>query len=107
MYTCISRSLKTLKVRMEEHQKNSLIVGRWLEQHPGVVSVRHPGLPSHPQHELVKRQCYGHSGMMSFYLKGGLEESKKFLSSLKVSINRIKKAIFRIHLTHILVDNPR
>ena len=78
------RSLKTLKVRMEEHQRNSLIVGRWLEQHPGVVSVRHPGLPSHPQHELVKRQCYGHSGMMSFYLKGGLEESKKFLSSLKV-----------------------
>lgn len=81
----MSRSLKTLKVRMEEHQKNALIVGRWLEQHPGVVSVRHPGLPSHPQHELVKRQCYGHSGMMSFYLKGGLEESKTFLSSLKVN----------------------
>lgn len=80
----VNRSLKTLKVRMEEHQKNSLIVGRWLEQHPGVESVRHPGLPSHPQHELVKRQCYGHSGMMSFYLKGGLEESKKFLSSLKL-----------------------
>merc|ERR1712045_115775 len=80
----VNRSLKTLKVRMEEHQKNALIVGRWLEQHPGVMSVRHPGLPSHPQHELVKRQCYGHSGMMSFYLKGGLEESKKFLSSLKL-----------------------
>jgi len=79
----VNRSLKTLKVRMEEHQKNALIVGRWLEQHPGVESVRHPGLPSHPQHELVKRQCYGHSGMMSFYLKGGLEESKTFLSSLK------------------------
>ena len=79
------RSLKTLKVRMEEHQKNALIVGKWLEQHPGVVSVRHPGLPSHPQHELVKRQCYGHSGMMSFYLKGGLNESKKFLSALKVN----------------------
>ena len=45
---------------MEEHQKNALIVGRWLEQHPGVEKVRHPGLPSHPQHELVKRQCYGH-----------------------------------------------
>jgi len=80
----VNRSLKTLKVRMEEHQKNALIVGRWLEKHPGVMSVRHPGLPSHPQHELVKRQCYGHSGMMSFYLKGGLEESKKFLSSLKL-----------------------
>merc|ERR1712227_803614 len=80
----VNRSLKTLKLRMEEHQKNALIVGRWLEQHPGVEKVRHPGLPSHPQHELVKRQCYGHSGMMSFYLKGGLNESKKFLSALKL-----------------------
>merc|ERR1712048_958677 len=61
-----------------------LAVGRWLEQHPCVVSVRHPGLPSHPQHELVTRQCYGHSGMMSFYIKGGLEESKAFLSALKL-----------------------
>ena len=81
---CLVRSLKTLKIRMEEHQKNGLAVGRWLEQHPCVVSVRHPGLPSHPQHELVLRQCYGHSGMMSFYLKGGLQESKAFLSALKV-----------------------
>ena len=47
--------------------------------------VRHPGLPSHPQHELVKRQCCGHSGMISFYLKGGLEESRRLLSSMKVS----------------------
>ena len=70
---------------MEEHQKNALIVGKWLEQHPCIESVRHPGLPSHPQHELVKRQCYGHSGMMSFYIKGGLEESKAFLSALKVT----------------------
>merc|ERR1712045_838915 len=69
----VNRSLKTLKIRMEEHQKNALIVGKWLEKHPSVISVRHPGLPSHPQHELVKRQCYGHSGMMSFYLMGGYE----------------------------------
>ena len=73
---------------MEEHQKNALIVGKWLEQHPCIESVRHPGLPSHPQHELVKRQCYGHSGMMSFYIKGGLEESKAFLSALKVTNSR-------------------
>ena len=86
VYCCALRSLKTLKIRMEEHQKNALIVGRWLEKHPCVVSVRHPGLPSHPQHELVRRQCYGHSGMMSFYLRGGLSESKKFLSALKVVI---------------------
>jgi len=80
----VNRSLKTLKVRMEEHQRNALEVGRWLEAQQAVESVRHPGLPSHPQHDLVKRQCYGHSGMISFYLKGGLAESTKFLSSLQM-----------------------
>merc|ERR1719516_337171 len=69
---------------MISFQKNALVVGRWLEKHPGIESVRHPGLPSHPQHSLVLKQCYGHSGMISFYLKGKLEESKKFLSALKV-----------------------
>merc|ERR1711976_61403 len=68
----VNRSLKTLKLRMEEHQKNSLIVGKFLEGHAHVEKVRHPGLPSHPQHELLKKQCYGHSGMISFYLKGKL-----------------------------------
>lgn len=78
------RSLKTLRLRMEQHQKNSLEVGRWLEKHPAVESVLHPGLPSHPQHHIVLKQCYGHSGMISFYLKGKLAESRKLLSSLKV-----------------------
>jgi len=76
--------LKTLRVRMEEHQRNAVAVGRFLEHHPAVVSVRCPSLPSHPQHELVKRQQFGHSGMLSFYMKGALEHSKIFLSSLQV-----------------------
>merc|ERR1719244_579540 len=80
----VNRSLKTLRVRMEEHQRNSLVVGRYLEKHSAVETVRHPGLPSHPQHDLVQRQCYGHSGMVSFYLKGKLPESRKFLSALKL-----------------------
>lgn len=80
----VNRSLKTLRVRMEEHQRNSLKVGEWLEAHPAVHSVRHPGLPSHPQHHLVKQQQYGHSGILSFYLKGGLKESKTLLSALKM-----------------------
>merc|ERR1719331_1507028 len=82
----VNRSLKTLKLRMEEHQKNGLKVGKFLEGHYAVEKVRHPGLPSHPQHELAKRQMSGHSGMISFYLKGGLEESEKFLKALKVII---------------------
>jgi len=80
----VNRSLKTLRVRMEEHQKNSLVVGEWLEKHPAILSVRHPGLPSHPQHAIVKKQQYGHSGMISFYLKGGLQESRDLLSALKL-----------------------
>ncbi|XP_023325119.1 cystathionine gamma-lyase [Eurytemora carolleeae] len=80
----VNRSLKTLRLRMEQHQKNSLEVGRWLEKHPAVESVLHPGLPSHPQHHIVLKQCYGHSGMISFYLKGKLAESRKLLSSLKL-----------------------
>ena len=81
---CIETANCTVQVRMEEHQRNALEVGRWLEAQQAVENVRHPGLPSHPQHELVKRQCYGHSGMISFYLKGGLAESTKFLSSLQM-----------------------
>lgn len=69
---------------MEQHSKSSLIVAKFLESHKFVEKVLHPGLPSHPQHELALRQTYGHSGIMSFYIKGGLDESKKFLQSIKV-----------------------
>jgi len=80
----VNRSLKTLKLRMETHQKNGLEAAKFLENHPKVESVRHLLLESHPQYEVVKRNQYGHSGMLSFYLKGGLEESRKFLKALKV-----------------------
>ncbi|RZC42588.1 cystathionine gamma-lyase, partial [Asbolus verrucosus] len=80
----VNRSIKTLALRMKQHMKNSLEVGKFLEKHPKVEKVLHPGLPSHPQHELFKKQTSGCSGMVAFYLKGGLEESKKFLSALKV-----------------------
>ncbi|XP_068200453.1 cystathionine gamma-lyase [Palaemon carinicauda] len=81
----VNRSLKTLAVRMEQHMKNGIAVARFLEKHPCVDKVIHPALPSHPQHELAKRQCYGHSGMLSFYIKGNnLEASKKFFKQLKV-----------------------
>jgi cystathionine gamma-lyase len=80
----LNRSLKTLKIRMEEHQKNGLAVAKYLEAHSNVESVRHLLLKSHPNYELVKKQQYGHSGMVSFYLKGGLDESRKFLQALKL-----------------------
>ncbi|CAG4978103.1 unnamed protein product [Parnassius apollo] len=82
----VNRSLKTLALRMEKHQKSSYIIAKWLENHPKVTEVLHPGLPSHPQHEIAKKQMSGHSGVFSFKHSGGLEESRKFLSSLKVFI---------------------
>ena len=69
---------------MREHQKNAFAVARFLETSPHVIEVMYPGLPSHPQHELARRQCRGYSGMVSFRIKGTLENAKKFLESLKV-----------------------
>ena len=65
-----SISLKTLKLRMDEHMKNGLIVANFLESSPFVLKVISPALPSHPQYDLILRQQYGHSGMIAFYLKG-------------------------------------
>ncbi|BFZ16617.1 hypothetical protein BsWGS_19655 [Bradybaena similaris] len=82
-YLC-NRGLKTLPVRMKEHMKNGLAVARFLESHPAVEKVVHPGLPSHPQYDLAKRQMIGYSGMLIFYIKGGLQEARTFTKSLKI-----------------------
>ncbi|XP_075976505.1 cystathionine gamma-lyase-like [Anticarsia gemmatalis] len=82
----VSRGLKTLALRMEQHKKTSLIIANWLLTHENVIDVLHPGLPTHPQHEIAKRQVSGHSGIFSFKHSGGLEQSKKFLCSLKIFI---------------------
>ncbi len=80
----VNRGLKTLHVRMRVHQENAMIVAEHLEKHPLVKKVIYPALKSHPQHEIWKKQCKGMSGMISFYMKGGLEQAKTFLSCLKV-----------------------
>ncbi len=69
----VLRGLKTLAVRMRQHEENALAVAEFLQDHPEVEKVSYPGLPSHPQHELAKRQMSGFSGMVSFTLKGGAE----------------------------------
>lgn len=80
----VNRGLKTLHVRMRAHYENALAVAQYLENNERVERVLYPALPSHPQHKIHKSQTKGMSGMMSFYLKGGLEESRTFLSSLKI-----------------------
>lgn len=77
----VNRSLKTLELRMQQHMKHGLAVAVFLQSHPYVEKVIHPYLPSHPQHEIAIRQTSGHSGMVSFYLKG---DSSKFLKALKI-----------------------
>ncbi|ORX79158.1 cystathionine gamma-synthase [Anaeromyces robustus] len=79
-----NRGVKTLAVRMEQHQKNALAVAKFLEAHPLVEAVYYPGLESHPQHELAKKQMKGFGAMMSIRIKGNLDTSNKFLSSLKI-----------------------
>lgn len=78
------RGLKTLAVRMTTHESNALALARFLESHPGVEDVIYPGLPSHPQHELAKRQMSGFGGMISIRVKGGLDEARTFMKSLKL-----------------------
>ncbi|XP_021563047.1 cystathionine gamma-lyase [Carlito syrichta] len=79
-----NRGLKTLQVRMEKHFKNGMAVAQFLESNPWVEKVIYPGLPSHPQHELAKRQCTGCTGMISFYIKGTLQHAETFLKNLKL-----------------------
>lgn len=77
------RSTKTLHVRMERHCENAAKVAAHLDAHPKVEKVIYPGLPSHPQHELAKAQMPGFGGMITIYIKGGLEESRAMLEKTK------------------------
>ena len=72
------RGLKTLHLRMKAHCENAQALAEWLDSHPAIEKVIYPGLKSHPQHELAKRQMDGFGGMVSIYIKGGLEAAKRF-----------------------------
>ncbi|KAL1930769.1 hypothetical protein VTP01DRAFT_10931 [Rhizomucor pusillus] len=78
------RGLITLEVRMRKHEENALAVAQFLEENPNVDQVLYPGLPSHPQHELAKRQQKGFGGMLSVRMKGELSNVQRLVSELKV-----------------------
>jgi len=80
----VLRGLKTLAIRMEEHNKNALGIAHWLEKHPKVERVLHPGLDSHPQHALAKKQMTGFGGTFSFCVKGGQEEAFRLLGGVEL-----------------------
>lgn len=79
------RGLKTLALRMRQSSESALRIAGWLEKHPRVAKVLYPGLPSHPQHELARRQMKnGFSGIVTFFVKGGLPEARQFLEHCRL-----------------------
>ena len=80
----VLRGIKTLPVRMDRHSSNAKQVSEFLQKQPEVENVYYPGLPDHPQRDIVKRQMRGHGGMLSFELKGGFGKCEKLLKSLRV-----------------------
>ncbi|MCP5159112.1 MAG: PLP-dependent transferase [Gammaproteobacteria bacterium] len=80
------RGLKTLALRMERHSANAWQLAEWLERHPRIERVLYPGLPSHPQHALARRQMRGFGGMISAVLRGNLADVTRFLTRCRVFV---------------------
>jgi len=78
------KGLETLTLRMKAHSDSALVLARWLEQQPAVARVYHPGLESHPQHELAVRQQQGFGGIVSFDVKGGKENAWAVIDAIRV-----------------------
>ena len=78
------RSLKTLPIRMERHCSNAHKIALYLESHDAIEKVIYPGLASHPQHEIAKKQMNMFGGMVTFIVKGGLSSAKKVLETLEI-----------------------
>ena len=78
------RGLKTLAIRMERHCSNALALARWLETQPQIKSVRYPGLASHPQHDLARRQMRGFGGMITLHLDADLAGTRRFLETTRL-----------------------
>ncbi len=82
----LHRGLKTLAVRMRQHNESALRIARLLEEHPAVLCVNYPGLKSHPRYERACKLFSGFSGMLSFELKGGLEAAERFMKAVRLPV---------------------
>jgi methionine-gamma-lyase len=78
------RGIKTLEIRVRKQCENAMAVARYLARHPKVARVHYPGLPSHPDHWLAKKQMTGFGGMMAFDLKGGLPAARRFCDRVRI-----------------------
>jgi len=82
----VHRGVKTLAIRVERGQENAMKVAKYLENHPKVDWIKYPGLESHPQHELAKKQMTGFSTMISFGVKGGLQAGKTVMDNVQMAL---------------------
>lgn len=96
----LSKSLETLSVRMDRHCANALRVAQHFEGHPAVEAVRYPFLPSHPQHELARRQMSQGGGIVVMELRGGLEAGRRFLDRIKLASHSANLGDTRTIVTH-------
>ncbi len=97
----LQRGLRTYPLRMERHNGNAMAVARFLEGHPGVARVHYPGLPSHAQHELARRQMTGgFGGMVTFEVKGGFEAAYRAVSRTKVCVLAVSLGAVETLITH-------
>ncbi|KZS38553.1 cystathionine beta-lyase [Aquimarina aggregata] len=105
----LERSIKTLGIRVKRQNKTALKLAKWLKKHDDIAAVYYPGLSSHPDHELAKKQMKGFGGMLSFELKNGLDAStfQKELKLIKssMSLAGVESTILSPHLTsHALLS---
>ncbi|MDR1288059.1 MAG: PLP-dependent aspartate aminotransferase family protein [Treponema sp.] len=106
----IIRGLATLPLRMKAHEENALKVARYLETNPKVTRVIYPGLPSHPQHDLARRQMKNFSGMISFQTLEGKETARRLAEKLRiihyaVSLGHHRSLIFYLHTEELLATS--
>jgi cystathionine gamma-lyase/cystathionine beta-lyase len=80
----VLRGIETLPVRMRQHEENARAIANHLNKHQAVKRVYYPGLPTHPGHDIAKRQMKGFGGMVSFEVKGGIEAANKFQKKIKI-----------------------
>ena len=80
----LDRGIKSLSVRVARHSENAMAVARYLEKHPRVARVHYPGLKSHPDHVLARRQMKAYGGMLAFDMKGGLAAARRFCDRVRV-----------------------
>ena len=108
----IMRGAATLPLRMKAHEENALAVARWLEEQPRVTRVIYPGLPSHPQHDLARRQMANFSGMLTFQTEGGTELAERMARELRVihyavSLGHHRSLVFRLDTESLMESSFR